>query len=131
MKPGASARSKDSHRKRILKKRGEILKELNKELNEGIGKGPELKASPGSDIGDQSALNSDNHLSVSFVRRYSGMLRQIGQALARVDEGNYGICEECGEKIDKKRLEILPFTPYCIPCQRRIEEENRRRVCLN
>jgi len=59
------------------------------------------------------------------------MLRQIDQALVRVDEGGYGICEECGEKIDKKRLEILPFTPYCVHCQRRIEEEDRRRVRLN
>jgi DnaK suppressor protein len=131
MMPRTSVRSKDSYRKRILKKRVEILKGLSKELNEGISKGPELKASLGSDLGDQSALNLDNHLSVSFARRYSNMLRQIDQALARMDEGNYGTCEECGEKIDKKRLEILPFTPYCAHCQRKIEEENRRRVRLN
>jgi len=126
-----SVRSKDSYRKRILKKRSEILKRLSKELNEGITKGPELKASPGSDLGDLSALSLDSHLSVSFVRRYSNMLRQIDQALARVDEGSYTICEECGEKIDKNRLEILPFAPYCIQCQRRMEEENRRASRLN
>ena len=129
--PGTSVRSKDSYRKRILKKRGEILKGLSKELNEGISKTPELKASLGSDLEDQSALNLDSHLSVSFARRYSSMFRQIDQALAWVDEGNDGICEECGEKIDKKRLEILPFTPYCVNCQRRIDEENRRWARLN
>ena len=90
-----------------------------------------MKSSLGSDLGDLSTLNLDHRLSVSFARRYSDMLRQIDQALARVDKGNYGICEECGEKIDKKRLEILPFTPYCVHCQGRIEEENRRRVRLN
>ena len=131
MMPRTSVGSKDSYRKRIVKKRGEFLKGLSQELNAGISKGPELKASLGSDVGDQSAQNLNSHLSISFARRYSSMLKQIDQALARVDEGNYGICEECGEKIDKKRLEILPFTPYCVHCQRRIEEENRRASRLN
>jgi len=126
-----AVRSKDWYRKRILKKRGKIIEGLSKELNEGISKGPELKAALGSDLGDLSALNLDSHLSVSLANRYSSMLRQVDQALARVEEGNYGICEECGEKIDKKRLELLPFTPHCVHCQRRIEEENRRRVRLN
>ena len=131
MMPRTSDRPKDSYRKMILKKRNEILKGLSKELNERISRGPELKSSLGSDVGDLSALNVDSHLSVSFAKRYSNMLKQIDQALARVDEGSYGICEECGEKIDKKRLEILPFTPYCIQCQSRMEEENRRASRLN
>ncbi|MFB3887731.1 MAG: TraR/DksA family transcriptional regulator [Thermodesulfobacteriota bacterium] len=121
----------DSYKKRILKKRDEVLKGLNKELNETIGKAAELKASLGSDTGDMSALNLDSHLSVSFARRYSSMLRQIDQALRRVDEGSYGICEECGERIDKKRLNILPFTLYCTRCQSRIEQESRRASRLN
>jgi len=123
MMPGTSDRSKDSYRKRILKKRTEIFKGLIRELNEGISKSPELKASLGSDPGDLSALNLDSHLRVSFARRYSSMLRQIDQALERVDDGNYGICEECGEKIDKKRLEIVPFTPLLCP----LPEKNRGR----
>ncbi len=127
MMPRASVRSRDSYRRRILKKRGEILKGLSKELNEGIGKGTEFKASVGSDLGDLSALNLESHLRVSFARRYSDIIRQIDQALVRVDEGDYGICEECGEEIGKKRLEILPFTPYCVHCQKRLEEESRRR----
>ena len=126
-----AVRSKDWYRKRILKKRGKIIEGLSKELNEGISKGPELKAALGSDLGDLSALNLDSHLSVSLANRYSSMLRQVDQALERVEEGNYGICEECGEKIDKKRLEILPFTHYCVHCQRGIEEEMGRRVRLN
>lgn len=131
MMPRTSDHSKNSYRKRILKKRNEILKGLKKELNEGISKAPELKASLGSDVGDISALNVDSHLSVSFARRYSHMLKQIDQALARVDEGSYGICEECGEKIDKKRLEILPFTSYCVRCQGRMEEGKRRALRLS
>src|SRR4030042_5960449 len=113
MMPATSDRSKDSYRKRILKKRNEILRGLSKELNKGISRGPELKSSLGSDLGDLSTLNLDSHLSVSFAKRYSDMLKQVDRALARVDERRYGLCEECGEKIDEKRLAILPFAPYC------------------
>ena len=125
-----SDRSKGSYRKRILKKRNEILKGLSKALDGGITRGSELKSSLGSDLGDLSVLHSDSHLSVTFVKRYSNMLKQIDQALSRVDEGGYGLCDECGEKIDKKRLAILPFTHYCVHCQRRREEERRRALRL-
>ena len=66
MMPRTSVRSKDSYRKRILKKGGEIIKGLSKELNEGISRGPELKASLGSDLGDLSATLR------RFATRYSG-----------------------------------------------------------
>jgi DnaK suppressor protein len=48
-------------------------------------------------------------------------LSQIKSALERIDNGTYGACEECENKIPKSRLEALPQTPYCIACQRRIE----------
>ena len=131
MIPRPSNRSKDSYKKRILEKRNEILEGLNQELSERIGKAAELKASLGSDTGDMSTLERDSNLSISFARRYWSMLRQIDQALTRVDEGSYGICEECGEKIDKKRLDILPFTLYCTRCQSRMEQESSRASRLN
>lgn len=48
-------------------------------------------------------------------------LELIEAALGRIDEGTYGECVECEKNIPKTRLEALPFTPYCIACQRRIE----------
>ncbi len=131
MMPRTSDRAKSSYRKRILKKRDGILKGLSKELNEGMSRGSEIKSSLGSDLGDLSTLNLGCYLSVSFAARYSNMLKQIDQALERVDKGSYSICEECGEKIDKKRLEILPFTSHCIQCQRRMEEESGKASRLN
>jgi DnaK suppressor protein len=43
-------------------------------------------------------------------------LEQIEAALARIGQGNYGACEECGGRIPKARLEVLPDTPYCVKC---------------
>ena len=43
-------------------------------------------------------------------------IEQVKQAIARIDNGHYGLCEVCGEPIDKKRLEALPFACMCIKC---------------
>jgi DnaK suppressor protein len=43
-------------------------------------------------------------------------LERIEAALDRIDQGNYGSCEECGSRIPKARLEVLPDTPYCVKC---------------
>ncbi len=122
-----SDRSQEHHRRIILEKREQVLKELNRELNERVNQGSELKSTFGSDLGDLSTLSLDSDLSISLVSRYSNTLKQIDQALKRIEEGSYGLCEECGDKINDRRLEILPFTLYCASCQERIEKENRGR----
>lgn len=53
-------------------------------------------------------------------------LEAIEAALARIDEGTYGICVECEDKISPKRLEALPFSTLCITCARELEEEEKR-----
>ncbi len=123
-----SDRSQEHHRRIILEKREQVLKELNRELNERVNQGSELKLSLGSDLGDLSTLSLESDLSVSLATRYSNMLKQIDQALERVEEGSYGLCEDCGEKIDHRRLKILPFSPYCVSCQTRMEKESSGRL---
>ena len=48
-------------------------------------------------------------------------LGQVRQALDRLEEGTFGECQQCGEKIGERRLEAVPWTPYCIACQEKIE----------
>lgn len=88
----------------------------------------ELRSSQGSDLGDLGDLNLMNSLNISFADRYTTILKGLDNALERVEEGTYGLCEECGEKIDKRRLEVVPFALYCVACQRKIEKKNRRRL---
>jgi RNA polymerase-binding transcription factor DksA len=49
--------------------------------------------------------------------------RQLEEALERLEEGDYGICESCGRPIDPERLEILPRTSLCVECARKAEHE--------
>ncbi|MFD9318565.1 TraR/DksA family transcriptional regulator [Streptomyces sp. NPDC060053] len=46
------------------------------------------------------------------------VLAEVEAAFARVQDGNYGICQGCARPIPVERLEILPYTPFCVPCQR-------------
>lgn len=43
-------------------------------------------------------------------------------ALQRIDDGSYGRCETCADQISKVRLDAIPFTPYCVTCERKHEE---------
>jgi len=47
-------------------------------------------------------------------------LKLIDTALERLDRGEFGICEGCGDAIPPKRLEAIPWAAYCVPCQERL-----------
>ena len=47
----------------------------------------------------------------------------INVALAKIKEGNYGVCQECGEQIGAGRLKVIPLADYCVECQSKIEKE--------
>jgi len=55
------------------------------------------------------------------TRRREQSLRDISVALSKIDAGDYGFCEECGEEIAEKRLEINPAVDYCIECSSKRE----------
>ncbi|MEV8313500.1 TraR/DksA C4-type zinc finger protein [Streptomyces sp. NPDC059900] len=48
------------------------------------------------------------------------VLAEVEDAVARVQDGSYGLCQNCTTAIPVERLEILPYTPFCVPCQRKV-----------
>lgn len=54
------------------------------------------------------------------------MLKKIEVALVKIEDGSFGICEECGDPISKKRLEVRPESSTCIFCAERLEKLNRQ-----
>ncbi len=48
-------------------------------------------------------------------------LRKVDEALAKIENGTYGLCEECGKAIEETRLEAMPFATTCIACQKKID----------
>lgn len=63
-------------------------------------------------------------MDVALIVMESETLRRIDEALARLEEGSYGICASCEETIAEARLQALPFATLCRDCQEREEEED-------
>lgn len=51
------------------------------------------------------------------------LYRMVREALERIEQGTYGICQRCGQPIAAGRLEALPYTPYCVSCEAKLEQE--------
>jgi RNA polymerase-binding protein DksA len=64
---------------------------------------------------------------LALVQSLQRKLASLDHALESVQKGTYGICENCGNRIDPARLEILPQAVLCLGCQRQYERKSRRR----
>jgi DnaK suppressor protein len=72
---------------------------------------------------DEGDLSQQHHEEWIFLNRNTidmKLLREVSDALHRVDHDHYGICLECDEPISAKRLEAVPWARYCVTCQERI-----------
>ena len=72
---------------------------------------------------DAALDSSYNELSSQLAEVESRELRHVEQALERIREGEYGVCERCSLKIPVARLNALPYATSCIECQREMERE--------
>ena len=99
-------------------------------LNSGILNNHEdMKVDP-EDLSDEADLaNSTINQQVSFSIRAREMakLRRVERALAKIEEGTFGYCEESGDPIEQKRLENQPWTEYCIEVAEEKEREQAHR----
>src|SRR5579872_5566835 len=72
---------------------------------------------------DEGDLSQQHHEEWIFLNRNTidmKLLREISDALQRIEQGTYGTCMECEEPISIKRLEAVPWARYCVACQERI-----------
>lgn len=69
------------------------------------------------DIADKAVSSYTREFLYSLTDGERTTLLQIDDALARVDEGTYGLCLNCGQLMTEKRLNAVPWAPYCLDCQ--------------
>ncbi|MGB3095369.1 MAG: TraR/DksA family transcriptional regulator [Candidatus Deferrimicrobiaceae bacterium] len=107
----------------------DMLLKTREELVQGIArKSRETAVSGVSDIGDILDSVSEERtreLYMIFIDREKQKLKQIDDALDRIEEKTYGFCEECGVKIPRPRLKVVPFAKYCVECKEAIEREEK------
>lgn len=106
-------------KKDLLAQREALLKEAEEALNNLPGEGNF------PDMGDQATAETDRNFMLRLRDRERLLLKKIDEAIERIDNGTYGICEICGNKIDIKRLEARPVTTLCIECKVNQEKEEK------
>lgn len=79
------------------------------------------------DVIDQAAFSSNTGFALRIRDREAKLIKKIEEALQRLEDGTFGICEECGEEIPLKRLMARPVTTLCIGCKKEQEAAERGR----
>lgn len=116
--------------KREAKKFEKLLQDEHERLVEGIRRIEEATRSESGRQGDGSLSsyaevgtdNFERETALHIASDESEWLSEIGDALKRIENGAYGVCEGCKEEIPKKRLEVSPSARYCVGCQTKLEK---------
>ena len=103
----------------LLKMKEDTSKEISKAMKSGTDS---ATGEPSGDIYDQASSERDRELGLLLGDREREKLRHIDEALMKIEEGEYGICEECEEEIPVGRLKVVPFARYCVRCKADIEK---------
>ena len=80
-----------------------------------------IKVERSADQLEEVQAASERALAVCNLDREFNQLRNVRAALRRVEEGSFGICQECDQDIHPKRLAAVPWAPYCIQCQQAVD----------
>lgn len=106
----------------LMRQRTALLSGAEQALNEQL---PGQTIFP--DLGDQATAETDRNFMLRLRGREQRLLNKINEAIERIDSGTFGICDDCGNEIDIKRLEVRPVTTMCIECKTLQEEEEKLR----
>jgi DnaK suppressor protein len=77
------------------------------------------------DPNDRASFESDRNFVLRIRDRERKLIAKVKEALARIDDGTFGICETCGKPISEKRLMARPVTTECIECKTEAEKKER------
>jgi len=104
-----------------LNKYREILEAKQAELAQFIRNREGITIEKSPDALDEVQNAAERELAIRNLDRESNLLRNVRAALRRMDDGAFGVCVHCEEDINPKRLNAVPWTPYCIPCEEDFE----------
>jgi DnaK suppressor protein len=118
--PFMNERQRDYFRAKLLNWREEILKEAKETLQH-----LQDESQNHPDLADRASSETDRAIELRARDRQRKLIAKIDEALARIEDGTYGYCEETGEPISIKRLEARPIATLSIEAQERHERRER------
>lgn len=100
-----------------LTKYKKFLEDKLAELSEVVRNREGITIEKNADALDEVQHAAERELAIRNLDRESQLLRNVRGALRRLDDGSFGVCIRCDEEINPKRLNAVPWTPFCITCQ--------------
>ena len=111
-------------RNRLLQERDELRRDIRglervaSELRSDRGGG---NGGISNHMAEGASSTFDQERTLALLKNLQRTLDLVEKALKRLETGEYGICEICGQPIDRARLETLPYAAQCVECQARLE----------
>lgn len=116
------AEKKEQLRQRLLERKRKLWAEVRSQIKDGLDEGYQELLATARDEEDQAQVSLLEETQISLIEPKRQELLAIEDALQRLENGSYGICEMCGEPIEPRRLEIMPQVTLCRDCQSRKEK---------
>jgi len=114
-------KERDEFRRLLAAKKESIIRKLTDTITES----KEMESNVAQDLVDKAETSYTKEFLLSLSDGEREQLLLIDEALKRLEHGEFGVCQTCQKEIGAKRLEAIPWTPYCINCQEKAEEELR------
>jgi DnaK suppressor protein len=105
----------------VLEKMLEEIQEKGQSTIDDMSGSAQVYADPA----DRASQESDQFFTLRLRDRDRKLISKVNAALERIEDGTYGVCEECGEEISIPRLKARPVTTLCIHCKSQQEEDER------
>jgi DnaK suppressor protein len=113
----AAGRRYDDLKKILEDRRREILNQVQGKIRDVRADTSQTKLNEVFDVGESSEADIQEDIEFALIQMKAETLNKINEALARLDEGAYGNCFECGDEISEARLRALPFAVRCKDCE--------------
>ena len=107
----------DSFKKRLEQRQQELRQTVSRTQQDGRSADEDAT----QDVADKAANSYNKEFLFHQSNNDRQLLQMVEGALARIREGSFGQCISCGEDINPKRLEAVPWTRFCIECQEKME----------
>ncbi|MBN2265880.1 MAG: TraR/DksA family transcriptional regulator [Candidatus Aminicenantes bacterium] len=112
-------KDRDEFRKKLAEKKETIIRKLTDAITES----KEMESNVAQDLVDKAETSYTKEFLLSLSDGERDQLMLIDEALKRLERGDFGVCQLCEKDIGAKRLAAIPWTPLCINCQEKAEEE--------
>jgi len=108
----------DYYKKKLVTRREELMKTIARTEEEGR----QADDDPTVDLADKAANSYTKEFLFGMTNTDRVILNQIEAALKRINSDDYGVCANCQEELQQKRLEAVPWAKHCINCQEKAEK---------